>query len=178
MSIRGGNRRCARYTGLLPVLVAVCLVPGQPAQAQSEVVSLCEAGERVYFSARVKDAAQHVSVCGAEDPKAGEAWLQYRFGQRYMIDRRMPERREDSLAVFAIDIHTRPRTTYVTLVIHTGDLRVTLSEGFEADAATPHSAGQVISRGEQELQSLELEPLTDPLTLMALQGAVPDLPGH
>jgi hypothetical protein len=63
--------------------------------------SLCDASERVLFSALVKGSNKLVSICSSRKIDKQEGYLQYRFGRPGQVELEFPSSRQDTQKSFA-----------------------------------------------------------------------------
>jgi hypothetical protein len=77
--------------------------------------SLCDASERVLFSALVKGSNKVVSICSSRKIDKQQGYLQYRFGRPGQVELEFPSSRQDTQKSFAYTRYTRPLVTYLTV---------------------------------------------------------------
>jgi len=75
-------------------------LPAKPARRILQANSLCEQGEQIVFSCRLKRPAKIVSLCASPDLEREQGYLQYRFGLPGRIELEFPESRQSTQAQF------------------------------------------------------------------------------
>jgi heat shock protein HslJ len=90
--IRGDEMRLyAAGVAVLAFTTKPTDVPAKPARRILQANSLCEKGEQIVFSCRVKRPAKIVSLCASPDLEREQGYLQYRFGLPARIELEFPE---------------------------------------------------------------------------------------
>ena len=92
--------------------------------------SLCDASERVLFSALVKGSDKLVSICSSPRIDKQQGYLQYRFGRPGQVELEFPSSRQDTQKAFAYTRYTRPLVTYLTVKFTTNGYSYSIHQDF------------------------------------------------
>jgi hypothetical protein len=126
-------KSAARMRGFLSLLAAL-------ASTQLCAQGHCSLGETTYFSCRIKNSENYVSLCGStslvaeNDELNTNGWLQYRFGKTGQLKQVFPREKKNSLrrfsgdyeshkagGIFWYDLHFKARDADYQLGIGFGD---------------------------------------------------------
>lgn len=93
--IRGDEMRLyASGVAVLTFTTKPADVPAKPARRILQANSLCEKGEQIVFSCRLKRPAKIVSLCASPELEREQGYLQYRFGLPARIELEFPRTRQ------------------------------------------------------------------------------------
>jgi hypothetical protein len=161
------------------VLTISVLLTASAAAAESPR-TLCEAGERVYFSCVTESRGRVVSLCGSETLTEAASYLQYRFGRPGAIELEFPSTREGSIGRFRYSHYVRPLVDRQDVSFDTGGHRYAVLHHYEAETQPEEVyAGVEVSKQAGGAASRDL-PCKASVTseLIALEDVVPCDPAN
>jgi hypothetical protein len=155
------------------VVPTIALLLAFAASAQAPP-TLCQAGERVYFSCATEPRGRVVSLCGSEQLGEASGYLQYRFGRPGAIELEFPPARAGSVERFRYYHYVRPLVDRQGVTFEAGGYQYSVLDHSEAETApAERTAGVEVAKDAAGAGAREL-PCREPVTseLIALEGVV------
>ena len=95
--------------------------------------TLCQQGETVLFSCRLKDGKKIVSLCGSTSLTAAEGYLQYRFGEAGQVELEFPRQRQETRKLFRYSHYFRYQVERTAVSFDNNGYRYTVFDNYEGD---------------------------------------------
>lgn len=162
------------------ILLAIVVLATASAASADAPATLCEAGERVYFSCATAPRGRIASLCGSADLGGASGYLQYRFGRPGAVELAFPSARAGSLHRFRYDHYLRPLVDRQGVWFVTGGYRYEILHHREAETTPEEVYAGVEVTPDVEGTSPRAFPCRGPVRseLIALEGVVPCDPAN
>lgn len=164
-----------------PVTIVTIPMAGQggtDADTDADTVrypTLCTGEDWVVFNAVSRKNGKIVSICVSEGDDTMPSHLTYRFGHPGQAELVFPAARQGSEAQFVIRRYTRPQVTYLKFEFTANGHNFEILDGGEG--ADIYTELRVIRLSDGKIVAAHpLQPQTEHLSLMQLEGWVPSAP--
>lgn len=134
--------------GSLALVIAACVMAcGDGASAEKQIASatsLCNTGEQVLFTCRIKGKGKTASVCASPGWRKRDGYIVYRYGRSGRVEFSYPGEEVGSFDRFYYSSYVRPLVTRQSLRFENGDYEYVIETNSDEEES-PHVDEAMVS---------------------------------